>query len=139
MSEQSWIEEFYPLSATEAANLAETEDDDLIAVDHSLQKWKGLRDESLSKHGLDKPPVTVFADTCSLCVRFMDEDAEEDDKCSSCPLYQARSGFACDDRRPNEGISPYWEYRRMNIQSRTPEIMISWLGQTRNFVLNSQT
>lgn len=66
MSEQTWLEEFYPIPALEAAKQGER-----VALEHSIQKWKGATGENLAKHGLqDTPRVALvgYDDGCALCV-----------------------------------------------------------------------
>lgn len=44
MSIQSWIDEFYPVTAEECLP------DD--ALEHSIKKWEGLQPDALERHGL---------------------------------------------------------------------------------------
>lgn len=96
MSLQTWKDEFYPKPAHQ---VPESE-----ALQHSLQKWIGLRSENLNKHKLkhslgiitDSSKEQLFIDStsCALCSHYLDKDGE--DECPKCPLTLKR-GFACDD------------------------------------------
>lgn len=144
MSIETWTQEFYPHKA-DSAEAHER------AIDHSLQKWIGLRHENLEKHGLVqigcnlynledaarlRPVFQISADTCSLCSVFYDisaayvgpEDSDEWEavpECRECPLSKVRGGVPCDHPWKFETNSPYgqgtWGY------SPDPEPMILWL------------
>ena len=103
MSLKTWKKEFYPKSA-KRTKLSE-------AVEHSLQKWRGILPDNLKKHGLQRDDNriedendydVVFRlddETCSLCVWYYNEDAAAFDECSSCatcPLFKA-TGKSCAD------------------------------------------
>lgn len=105
MSLESWKSVYYPLPASEV----KPED----ALAHSLQKWKGLLPHALKEHDLllsytacsifeREDPRNYFginAGSCALCaVHFGNVDRDEEDDCSSCPLYKHRGGYACDER-----------------------------------------
>lgn len=148
MSLASWKQEFYPIPA----DTFEGEDivDAVDSVEHALTKWKGLRAEALRRHELYVNTLGAVTDkqnrserlyidsgSCSLCAAYMDknddDDQEEDyEECSGCPLYLVRSGVRCDQRMPNEAKSPY--YRFDGSDSRNPEPMIEWLEKTLEFV-----
>lgn len=141
MSLQTWKDEFYPVRAREV--------DAKDAVEHSLTKWRGLRQENLERHGVcirysGVVEVTgvceafsLSASTCALCVRFYNESKEskedDDDKglaCEACPLAKARGGYACDRYTPEEeyaGDAPYF-------QLPNPEPMIRWLEKAKTHV-----
>jgi len=74
MSKETWLKEFYPIPADE---VPENE-----AIKHSLQKWYGLREENLKKHGLLSPPISICSKTCALCEQYISRG------CRNCPLYQ---------------------------------------------------
>lgn len=83
MSEQTWMKEFYPVDACDVP--ADK------AIKHSLVKWRGLRKESLRKHGLTQPPIEVNDESCALCKNYILEVSD----CSDCPLKQFL-GNRCD-------------------------------------------
>lgn len=135
MSIETWKEEFYP----HRADSAEAHEQ---AVDHSLQKWTGLRPENLERHGLVQFGSDLFdvqdsdrlhyrfiidSETCALCSVYLEKGARI--KCKTCPLYKARGGVQCDDPRGDESCSPY----RYGVQmaAPNPEPMIVWLLKTK--------
>lgn len=95
MSGATWLKEHYPIPASEVSGQD--------AVQHSLQKWRGLRPEALDKHHcfLDRLRVkdkstqeeVLFIDSgsCSLCTWY----ANHVPRCVDCPLYKKRD-WACD-------------------------------------------
>lgn len=107
MSLESWLEEFYPIPADKSTREG--------AVEHSLQKWIGLRKENLDKHecSVTGPAhkeharvvskdlerigyLLISSNTCSLCYHYYnDSPPDEENYCSACPLYQSL-GMACD-------------------------------------------
>lgn len=111
MSKESWLEEFYPISAEEmlTANGRDASSVEIIA--HSLRKWKGLTKENLAKHGIDngeyrelcevedicKPFLEIDADSCSLCQKFNTSGGGEFNKCIECPLYKSLGNKPCYD------------------------------------------
>ncbi len=111
MSKESWLEEFYPISAEEmlTANGRDASSVEIIA--HSLRKWKGLTKENLAKHGIDnshyyrglrevediyklflEPFLEIDADSCSLCQKF-----NISGNCIECPLYKSLGNKTCYD------------------------------------------
>ena len=88
MSIKTWKKEFYPIPANETSK----ED----AVKHSLQKWKGLLSENLTRHRVQlsanrarlfepargKSLYIVTSGACSLCYHF-----QVGENCTKCPLY----------------------------------------------------
>ena len=126
MSLQTWEEEFYPESAEEAAERGEA-----AAVEHSLRKWEGLKEENRAQHGLEaysrsivesaEPAKYLEIDegTCALCQMRVG--------CSPCPLYKARDGSACDRRRFDEVKAPWNSW----TDDRDPEPMIFWLKKAK--------
>lgn len=105
MSVQSWKNEFYPISALEAAQTK----DRLGCIDHSLTKWRGARPENLQKHDVtfklhtikdlfkekeekEEEQFLFDAVTCSLCqyddLFFAD--------CRSCPIYLSTEKTCCE-------------------------------------------
>lgn len=132
MSLQSWNEKYYPV---DAHLIAATEPNNpLILIEHSLTKWRGLREKNLEAHGETDPPISLSSSTCSLCVRYFDEvKGDEDEKidgCATCPLAQARGNVRCDREAKGEVISPYKTY----LRKRDPEPMIRALEKARRFV-----
>lgn len=92
MSEQTWFKEFYPIDAGDVPASK--------AIKHSLVKWRGLRKESLRKHGLTKPPIEVNDESCALCKNYISPSDFWDEvdfltNCSDCPLKQFL-GKRCD-------------------------------------------
>lgn len=96
MSWETWQAEFYPKDAIHTEVGRE-------AIEHSLQKWRGLIPENLQKHGIDQRGAGLYegtdfcllitSSTCSLCIHYWDEYAEE--CCETCPL--AKTGWTpCD-------------------------------------------
>jgi hypothetical protein len=145
MSECSWEKEFYPIEAgTIATRYSRGEATLVDLVEHSLNKWIGLRRHNLEKHdvleinpwGYIDPPILVTASTCSLCQAFYQPFNEyDDDPCQKCPLYQARGNIPCDAERDDEELAPYYEFFQGD---ETPEPMISWLRKTLDFVTEQQ-
>ena len=126
MSLQTWEEEFYPESAGEAAERGEA-----AAVEHSLRKWEGLKEENLARHGLvayslsisevgTDQHLDISSGTCALCYMV-------GISCRTCPLYKARDCFACDRWRPDEGFSPWKKW----TEDSDPEPMIFWLKKAK--------
>lgn len=110
MSLKTWKEEFYQKNPSKKMSTLE-------AVEHSLQKWEGLRKQNLKKHEIrpswdnreirnDKVSenLEISTKTCALCVKFYDEDYSDVDSetCTKCPLYISRGGYACDKETPDE-------------------------------------
>jgi hypothetical protein len=85
---KDWIEEFYPVPAHEVL--------EKDSLDHSLQKWIGLRAANLAKHGLvvtfdeirdtNNDSLAIIAEACALCHVHKD--------CKTCPIY-FQSGNDC--------------------------------------------
>lgn len=137
MSIETWKAEFYPVEAGEVP--AEH------AVEHSLQKWIGLRPENLAKHGLYYETHTVIplsgrmkdgylsinSSTCALCELYSNERSFVDyEQCAKCPLARSRGGVPCDNARPDEEVSPY--------HARSPEPMIAALIAAKEFERGSR-
>lgn len=122
MSLKSWKEEFYPIAASEVAREQ--------AVQHSLQKWIGLRPENLKLHGVelqtssfpptltsahDSDALQIFSKSCALCKYYAQNDG-----CEGCPLQVANDETMCDATR---GESPWFDF----VEREDPERMISLL------------
>lgn len=125
MSLETWKAEFYAMPAHDPHAIA----DDLAAVYHSLQKWRGLLPENLQRHGLvrrafvlwddeGRERFSVDANSCALCQRRQDYDTSAIDcgRGGGCPLLNVRDGLQCDqteeDREEcadveNLPLSPY--------------------------------
>lgn len=98
MSLKSWLDEFYPVSASEVSK----ED----ALEHSIQKWKGLLPENLKKHNVTyrweevqscdemetTVPLPITASSCALCQHWYDGEYA----CPECPLVKA-GHICCED------------------------------------------
>ena len=144
MSLKTWKKEFYPKSA-KRTKISE-------AVEHSLQKWRGILPDNLKKHGLERdinridevaPPADRYGslylrpyvnnrpdfrlddETCSLCVWYYNDDASDEcSSCATCPLFKA-TGKSCAD-----GESLYSEA----IYDGKVNRMVKALAKARNFV-----
>lgn len=127
MSLQTWMLEFYPETAEEAAKRG-----DAAAVEHSLRKWEGLKFENLERHDVGAGSRAIYdgstgqgfdlgGDNCALCV------LHEEQYCCTCPLYKARGGFACDTRDPDEDGAPWFFW----TEDHDPEPMIFWLTKAK--------
>lgn len=154
MSIESWTQEFYPYPA----NSAEAHE---RAIDHSLQKWIGLRPENLARHALSQaagglydvgssykgsPLFQIDAGSCALCSVYYDSSAdylgpEDSDEweavpeCRECPLSKARGGVPCDHCMGSEKNSPYG--KGTVCDPATPEPMILWLLKAKEEVENN--
>jgi len=118
MSLATWKKEFYPIPASKCKKKD--------ALEHSLQKWIGLRKKNTDKHDVRKygmriesksdkyDDLLIACKSCSLCMFYLKE--HHIDKCDTCPLSIARGGFACDFMF----TSPYGTYQ----DSHNPEPMI---------------
>ena len=122
MSLKTWKQEFYPITALQAHKTL-----DLVGlVEHSIQKWIGLRKKNLEKHGLETYGFTYIRDSddnsfsvdafsCSLCRRFVNFRKEEkEDDCFGCPIFESRGHVRCCEYSPKETTpdSPYahWQW-----------------------------
>lgn len=126
MSLKSWRKEFYPIPASKVSKSK--------AIEHSLQKWIGLREKNLEKHNLEHVGLKRIAEweditnsfsadneSCALCVFYFDANA----KCDKCPLSKLRKRYPCDEEMDDETDSPYISF----IQHKRPEPMIKLLRQ----------
>lgn len=134
MTLKSWKDEFYPKEAHETSKEE--------AVDHCLNKWKGLRAKNLKKHGLiaeaynhieEKNGIShsrfyIDGDTCALCFHYYDENLKPY-LCKECPLFIVRGNFTCDKSLPEEETAPYQQWG----ETRDPEPMIKWLKKAKKF------
>ena len=98
MSIETWKAEFYPVPASEVS----AED----ALQHSLRKWIGLREENLSKHACTvyhyveltdgRKEINIDISSCALCESYCTPQDCYD--CSSCPI-EKLTGKSCDNGR----------------------------------------
>ncbi len=99
MSFKTWTEEFYPIHAT---SVCETD-----AAAHSLQKWKGLRKDSLAKHKMEASPdlqtieggkgiFPIDSCSCALCAHHFNDDEYDEEPCETCHLAR-HLGHRCDE------------------------------------------
>lgn len=131
MSVETWKQEFYPTEAED--NI----DDDTMALNHCIVKWKGLTEDNLKKHnlkklwcdddivGIDGKKFSVNQNTCALCQIYYT------DWCAGCPLI--KMGFTMcggDDPGRNDPYSDFYE-------NNNPQPMIEALEKTLEFVKNN--
>jgi hypothetical protein len=133
MSLETWKQEFYPISAEEIVeNGASTKE----LIEHSLRKWKGLREFNLQKHNIGRSPISrdigisgadylsITNTTCALCKKFLFRCVK---KCHNCPLFIISDSQSCDEYPEDEGpdirMSPYFHWSSNN----DPEPMIALL------------
>lgn len=109
MSLKTWKAEFYPITAKQAARKPL-----VVAVEHSLQKWIGLKPANRKNHEVfvgiwsseiwtEDGNVPITSETCSLCQKFLVKNST----CSGCPIFESRDGVRCDDEADGEDESPY--------------------------------
>lgn len=125
MSLETWKAEFYPIPAYEV--------DSWNAVAHSTQKWIGLREENLLRHGcrrVEDDATMIVADensgfsfevsgiSCALCVWHIDRREVGAPRCGTCPLK-----LALDARCDETDDLPWRQY----TYSGDPEPMIAAL------------
>lgn len=89
MSLESWKKEFYPVEADETGDMTRKQ-----IVEHSLNKWRGLRPINLSEHRLVKNGqvieddkfyrLVIASESCSLCQHYY--QIESGAPCSYCPI-----------------------------------------------------
>ena len=152
MSIQSWLEEFYPVEAAKATAT------DLVALDHSIQKWKGFTKENLGGHGLffsgDAAIASAYVNeeihagiiNCALCNRhhvsmpLINRHETGHRTCGNCPLLivsdiTTPNGepfmLACYERRSITEDGPYEEF----FHNGNPQPMINLLEQVREKVV----
>lgn len=82
---RKWLEKYYPVSANKVSKSD--------ALEHSIQKWRGLQLPVLKRHGLTVSGYAVRTDdgrhvleidtgTCALCNHYYDNGRG----CPNCPL-----------------------------------------------------
>lgn len=92
MSEQTWLDEYYPVPASDFEGSADL----IAATKHSLQKWEGNIIANSDKHGIFEPPIGCGGNTCALCIACFGSDNSEGE-CVKCPI--VLSGQLCCDAR----------------------------------------
>ena len=116
MSLETWKEEFYFVDASEVPVEQ--------AIQHSLRKWIGLRQENLDKHGVSIEGKRIYGEdgrlfisesSCALCRYYL----EDYSNCRHCPLYTVL-GRSCDSGRS----APYQQF----VLDGDPEPMIRALS-----------
>lgn len=130
MSLETWKKEFYPIEAKDAI------ESELEAAKHSLLKWSGLRESSMSQHAVSKSQTRIYnikdeedkvleisSFTCALCQRHLRSEGDAD--CAKCILTAVR-GVPC-DRRGADGNNhaPYGAW----LHGDNPEPMIELLTE----------
>jgi len=150
MSVNSWKEEFFYNEVKDVTlkclvERLDKNEADLLLIEYSLTKWKGLSRENLDKHNLysqgckvqENPnfkPFTIATATCALCeVYYYSKDS-----CNSCPLAQSRDGVPCDEQNLNtisdkeiEDLSPYNAF----TVSKDEKPMVEALEKAKRFVI----
>lgn len=139
MSIESWMEEFYPITAEDIADRPDATDEELIL--HSLNKWKGALPENTEKHGVvykdhliddlfDGPDIgiTFAVGSCSLCQRYDGNSCGASYRTESkeCPIVRMR-GLPC-DRGSDDDQNAY------SGSDNNPKPMIRLLEETLVFV-----
>jgi hypothetical protein len=124
---QSWLDTYYPETAEACV---ERNPGKVELTAHSLRKWKGLRPEVLSKHGLklerrsvrdiktDLLLLVVSSSSCALCRAFIRDNRIP---CALCPLY-----VTLDSSCAASCNSPYGVF----VKRGDPEPMIKALKET---------
>ena len=121
MSLKTWQERFYPVDASDPSL-----DTTFKKIEHSIEKWCGLKPENMHKHGVIHKDFClqeahldpdrnveklqmIGGDTCALCEAFYDTDGEDDEgkpveQCGQCPLF--KQGDGCEARARADGDLP---------------------------------
>lgn len=100
MTIKTWMKEFYPKKPSKRMSRID-------AIKHSIRKWEGLTEGNLKKHDVyssycndcledDKSDFVISMDTCSLCIKYFDDD------CEKCPLY-IKLGHSCGSACKTDG------------------------------------
>lgn len=131
MSYKTWEDEYYPISAYEAARGSALE-----ATRHCIRKWEGLWPDVRREHGgvwgggwwIDwisgdyQDRFEVDGSTCALCVKYWSEN-NTGKTCAKCPLAIARDDTPCYLTMPGEFMSPY----EAMLKNGDPGPMLAWL------------
>lgn len=148
MSLETWLEEFYPITADDAV---EKYVDELNLVEHSLQKWKGATQENLERHschyfnhyltengaeeGDPNKSIAFNGETCSLCVKYFEKVDLTD--CGTCPIV-VYTGKSCSEQWLDDG-----EYIKghgtWSNSTDDPEPMIDLLQEVKDKIIESRT
>lgn len=97
MSLKTWKEIYYPKPPSKRMTKK-------AAIEHSLQKWIGLRKSNLKKHGIEIYGKSIFDSenelkicdkSCSLCVKYLNLESKNH-RCYTCPLFKSL-GESCDN------------------------------------------
>lgn len=116
MTLKTWKEEFYPTSDFDGMT-------EIQSIEHSLQKWIGLRKDNISRHAVviddgdvvyseDPLQCVVIGDwSCALCMNFRYKD-DNSEGCYPCPLYKSRGGVSCYKETRKETLSPWISWKR---------------------------
>lgn len=144
LSYKDWLAKYYPTPARDFLSAENDTISQLAAARHSLIKWSGLSEATLSKHGLLKEDAWIItkqrdhgvlrvdvlrvdSDSCALC-------ALVDGPCSECPGTIANNGKGCDDRN---------DYAKSAYQSFVFDNhvgpMQKWLRKTVKYLESKQT
>lgn len=110
-----WIAKYYPDNARDLfpnhrAGDNVTDEMNLKAIDHSLQKWEGLLPEALAEFDVTleygtvekrdgTPLLGIDGSSCALCRIHIDWLRPS---CEKCPLWEVRGGAACDRKTAGE-------------------------------------
>jgi hypothetical protein len=126
---ENWKKEFYPVNAADVPIEQ--------ALDHSIQKWNGLTEENLAKHGLTAAELKTYfpinSETCALCFHY--DGAGRN--CSECPLFLVRKETRCDEESDDDDeLSPF--HRFSYSREANPQPMIEWLGKAKKYEQESK-
>lgn len=127
MTIETWIQEFYPVTAEQAST------DEVEAVKHSIKKWRGLTKENLEKHLIEKiyysieddtSSIVIDSENCALCHYSGKLKGDSISiSCTYCPIFKS-SGNCCSD-----------QYSLFDHES-NPHPMIELLEKTLKWVEN---
>lgn len=131
MSLETWKKEFYPSPASSFRKKSWLE-----AAEHSLKKWKGLREENCDKHNVELDQVGDVVDShnfsdsflidsgsCALCVRSARYNGDFlSNNCKICPLAKTL-GRSCGGINDGSIFEKY-------VENGDPEPMILALEKT---------
>lgn len=142
MSLETWKEEFYPVEANEVKGA-------IAATKHSLQKWIGLKEKNLKKHGMlaeglriknkkdsyEEEGFTVASpSSCALCESFF-KDCERGDPCKRCPIFKYKGRSCCSDGADST-IREYEKF--VEEDDKNPEPMIRLLRKTLKWLIEKR-
>ena len=109
MSIKTWKKEFY-------GNMRESIKSKKKAIEHSLQKWKGLTKENLIKHNVEiensiiydnYDSFTIDANSCALCKKYRNRN------CCECPLYELLGTECYKYKQPYDDFLEYSDPKPM--------------------------